>query len=598
MSSTVYTLTEAKEKIPEKIPETWQLFRGAYIQSIALDYVMSTCIPKLLQTEGLVTSIANPYSIKFDYDMLDMLLHSYKNSHVDIDYLFSTNRNELERGKKQLRNFIYNYSLANREWSINSNIGTELSGETSSRTYRITVTGPTQTGSEKIDRINPSYIEIIILDDGNPDNDPSRAQLIVHYQGSEGKEAKDEYKLYVNKGTLPRVEEALLGAEILIREAYLSGLENSNGKVTQAYLRYATARVLQELFAYSQLATGVFHGILYPRTGSGECSRVSNDTFYAKMEEVLGEGGEDEIRQFFREVLLPSIGSLADDDAVISAILPDAAFHAARDGVGVRENVRKYPPDPERVIKNAGLAVAERRFLELSGQDAPQGIQNLGRLLGHIMSSLIKSEPNIAGLIDEWDTDLNTMIEQARFPHPTADQERFGPEAIKIVVGNFVREDFLESGSETVPGPGVVAIDSLRENQTHGQYLKTVRSLKYTKKEDFVKMQGGSLDYSKVYWDERDTPHQARFIEILLDMESHWDDIYEVCLRLEGRQRHPEELRGAVYTRRLHGEETTSILPIGSEMSKFEKDFNAELRSAQKPGWVEKMIKLDVGGRI
>jgi hypothetical protein len=580
MSTTVYTVTEARETIPKP----WQLFRGAYIQSIALDYVMSTCIPNLLRADGLVTSIADPYTIKFDYDMVNTLLQSYRDSHMDLDLLCSTNRNELERGKKQLRHFIYKNSLASRYFSINGYIApVELTIKGSLRTYKVTMYGPSQTGSEKRGMMDPYCIEIIIEDDGSPDHNPSSAQLYQRYEDKDS--IKDDLpfiQLYVNKGMLPRVEEALQGAEILIREVYLSDLEKYDGVFSQAYLSYATARVLQEVLAYSQLVTGVFHGL----------SLLNNDKFYAKMEEVLGVGGEDEIRQFFKEVILPSIGNLADAEAVISATLPDTPFYALGDSVGVRENIRNYPPNHEMVIKNAGLAVVQRKFLELSGQDAPQGIQNLGRLLGHYMINLIKSESNVVGLIDEWDTSLNTMIEQVPFPHPTADSERFAPEAIKIVTRNWEREGLLKLGS------GTVAIRSLRENQTHAQYLKTVRSLKYSKKEELMKMQGESLDYSKVFWDERDTPYQARFMEIILDKDSYWDEIYEVCLRLEGRQRGPDETAGAVYTKRLHDEGTTSLLPIVAEMSQFNKQLIAEMRSAQKPGWMEETIQREVGGRI
>ena len=113
-----------------------------------------------------------------------------------------------------------------------------------------------------------------------------------------------------------------------------------------------------------------------------------------------------------------------------------------------------------------------------------------------------------------------------------------------------------------------------------------------------MKKQGESLDYAKVYWDERDTPHQGRFMAIVLDRKARMDEIYEVCLRLEGRGRAEGEVAEAVYTEGLYEDEKTSMLPITKEMGRHDRYLEAEIKTLTKKNSLNDAIKKNILVRI
>jgi len=481
-----------------------------------------------------------------------------------------------------------------------------MSSEISPRTYRVTITGSPKTGSD------PSSIEIFIKDDGSPDSIPLEANLTVYYKKYQGKDVKESYKkyqgkdvkdkdavreqefkggtdaevfpLFVNKGTVSRVEES-----ILIRDVYLTEAEKSNGTAFELCSQYAASCLLQELLAYGQLFPPMIFGIKYSKFGDGN-TQLRDEEIQEKLEEVLGHSVQFEVRQFVMEYLF-RYGDPDDSSAVISQIFPDTPYAPPEESIAVREDVRKFE-DPEKVMKNAGLSLLERQILELGGENPVQGIPYLARLLGQTMNGFIQSEPNESGLIEEWLAGLNSMNERIPFPHPAPDQERFAPLAIKTTIDGTTREELSESGS------GTIGLRFLQEHQTHSQVLKFVRSLNYFRKEEFLKKQGESLDYAKVYWDERDTPHQGRFMAIVLDRKARMDEIYEVCLRLEGRGRAEGEVAEAVYTEGLYEDEKTSMLPITKEMGRHDRYLEAEIKTLTKKNSLNDAIKKNILVRI
>lgn len=610
MKTKLYTPLEEMREIPT-VRETW---RRCFLQLVALDYDILRCLRKLSQGKQpvLAPAVGNPYNATIDQCRLDTIFLQYRCSFVNFDRLFSKNVDELESEKWHLKDFLFNYSLASRLWLDKSEVKSEVTEivkptrtSKGSAKYRVLVSGGLREAEENIRGKDPSYIEILIEDNNEEAlvikddiiEDPSKevkANLTVKYPDDAIN--KQNYKLYVKKGTTPMTDTVDdVSKDFYIRQIYLSEDAKINGDVVQAYLLYRTNLLLRHCISYAMLYTDVFHGLLYTKSGDGY-TQVSEENISAQVEEVMGEVPQHEIKDIF-VYLLRSIGKTLNDKAVVSMVFPAWPIELPE---GQINDMRQLPPDAEKLMNYAGLTIIRNKIVELIGSDASNGLPIVGSLLVDIMSSLINSKSAAPIMIDELDTSMKSIKERFSISRSTSDQQRFFPEASRIVLAVLGRAEL----SEFVEEAGLDAIHSLRENPTSENLLDVFSSLQFPKLAEAKRILGQSLNYSDLYWDNgfsegvldrHYTVQWARSEENLLD------DYYDYCLKrmVVDQKRQEGEVEGAVFLGSLLDEDTSiSAVPLVAELHRYERDQKREIDRLQRPGTLAEYIESVVGGRL
>ena len=442
---------------------------------------------------------------------------------------------------------------------------------------------------------------------GDPDHPPGNAKLTVKYQ-EDSKENQDdqsqmgkkpeEFDLYINKGTIPRIE-AVDGKNLYTREVYLSEDAKINGEIAQAYTLYRIHLLMREVIAPAMLSTGVFNELVYTQSGEGYV-RVTKEAISAQIEDVVGEAAQYEIVNIIYKILT-SLANPVDDKALVSTLLPPLPLDHVDEGPLIRKDVRDIRVHPEKVRNYAGMWFVINDIAEFVGSDVSRGIPIVSALVVHIIHSLINSKPDVAAMIEELESDMKTINERildAGSTPPT--QQPFFYKGAKIVRTILERAKLLDSVEEE----GLEAIHSLRENPSSANLLSVLSTLKFSKLRELARKQDRSLNYSDISWD------------MLLD-EGTWDcnwifqwsksgenqgasldELYVYCWRRTNSETQEGQIDGAVFTGTLDEQGSSSSVPLVAEMNRYERDRKREIERFQDPDTLAEAIESAVGGKI